>query len=152
MVSPDSGDEIQTDSISQSISISESPSEDCLRFILENGEASFDDFIKFAFEKREGIQRSNIEFIEEYKRPSTKRQYNASWKRWRSFVLSKVPSIIDKNFCISFFKHLYDNGLSASTITSYKSALARPILYGFDIDWSNDFFSKVPIACARLRP
>ena len=99
-----------------------------------------------------GIASENVLFIEQYKTDSTKRQYEASWKRWVSFIKQLNPPAITPDVCISFFKSLHDDEMAATTITSYKSALRRPILKGFGIDLGDDLFSKIPKACARLRP
>ena len=56
------------------------------------------------------------------------------------------------DFCLGFFIDLHWQGLVPVMITSYKSALTRPIWYAFDIDFNSDLFNKIPKACARLKP
>ena len=132
--------------------VTDSTGRDCLRFILENREAPVDDFFKFALKLRKGISTQNAQFLDDYKSTSTQRQYNSSWKKWVAYVHRQQPTSISLDFCISFFKHLHDEGLAPLTITSYKSALTQPIRYGFNIELNSDLFNKIPKSCAKQRP
>ncbi|XP_068227869.1 uncharacterized protein [Palaemon carinicauda] len=125
---------------------------DCLRFIMENEKPSSHDFFDLAIEKKFQIQCDKLEFAENYKLSSTMTQYETSWKKWVKYVKDKNPGSITIDFCLGFLIDLHAQGLAASMISSYKSALTRPILYAFDVDFNSDLFNKIPKACARLRP
>ncbi|XP_068247350.1 uncharacterized protein [Palaemon carinicauda] len=133
-------------------SLSASTEVNCLRFITESQGPSSHDFLSLAVKKRFGISKKSLDFLEEYKTESTRRQYESSWRKWVSFVKAKNPTEITIDFCMSFFIHLHGQGLAANTITTCKSALTRPLLYAFQIDLSSNIFNKLPKACARLRP
>ena len=69
-----------------------------------------------------------------------------------AYVKLKNPSAISMDFCLGFFVYSHGQGLASATITSYKSALSKPISYAFQIDFNSDLFNKIPKACARLKP
>ena len=152
LVSPGFGTETAPCSSAGPSTYSGSTEEDCLRFILADVQPSANDFFAYALEKRKGIQPHNTRFLEEYKKASTDRQYQSNWKKWASYVRLHRPSAITPDFCVGFFKHLHDSGLAASTITSLKSSLRRAVNYGFNVDFCDDIFEKIPKACANLRP
>ena len=131
---------------------SDSTSEACLRFIMADGEASFDDFLVLAMGRRKEMSEDNVRFSEMYKTLSTHRQYQSWWKKWVAYVRSKKPEVISLDFCVSFLRSLHEDGLASSTITSLKSGISVPIRYAFNVDLSEEVFQKTVKACARLRP
>ena len=131
---------------------SDSTSEACLRFIMDDGKASFDDFLVLAIGSRKKVSEDNIRFSELYKSLSTHRQYQSWWKKWVAFVRSEKPTSISLDFCVSFIRSLQASGLAASTITSFKSGISVPIRYAFNIDFSDEIIQKTVKACARLNP
>ena len=152
MVPPGIGTVAEVCTTTRSSSDPASPEVNCLRFITENPDPAVHDYLSLAVRKRFGISKASIDFLEEYKCKSTRRQYESSWRKWVAFVKAKNPQEISMDFCLSFFIHLHGQGLAANTISACKSALTRPILYAFQVDLANEIFNKVPKACARLRP
>ena len=152
LVPTTSGTQLMSGSAAGASAVSTSTEEDCLRFIMANQESSAHDFLRFALDRRKGIGPEEVDFIEKYKKLSTTRQYNSCWKHWVSFLHEHRPSSISWNFCISFFISLHKKGLASTTISSYKSALSRPMFYGFNIDFDSDLFNKIPKACSNINP
>lgn len=66
--------------------------------------------------------------------------------------MKQQPKTIDIDSCVSFFRHLHDSGLAATTINTLKSALTVPIKYGFNILWNQEPFENISKSCAKLRP
>ena len=125
---------------------------DCLRFLLDNKEPSAHDFLVLASKSKFDVQKDKIDFIENYKSFTTRRQYQASWKKWVSYIQEHKPTTITMDFCLAFFISLHEEGLASKTISSYKSALTRPVEYAFGINFNSDLFNKLTRACARLKP
>ena len=133
-----------------SSALSDSSGQDCLRLILDDPELKMHDFLLYALGK--SFSKENVELILQDKRVSTRGQYQSVWKKWVSFVHSQQPRVINTDFCLSFLRHMHQEGRKATTIASYKSALRDPIFYGFDIDLNSDIFNRVPRACSLIRP
>ena len=127
-------------------------SEACLRFIMDDGKASFDDFLVLAMGRRMGISEDNVRFSEQYKALSTQRQYGSWWNKWIAYVRLHKPDVVSLDFCISFLRSLHEGGLASTTINSLKSGISVPIKYAFNVDLSDEVFLKVVKACAKLNP
>ncbi|XP_068239319.1 uncharacterized protein [Palaemon carinicauda] len=78
LVPPSDRTEAEAVSSIESSSIPTGSEVDCLRFIIENPKPTSHDFLALAVKKRFGISKDNINFIEEYKSKSTRRQYESS--------------------------------------------------------------------------
>ena len=152
LVSTNNRTQAQDDSSLPADAVPNSTGEACLRFILDDGKASFDDFLVLAMGRDLNLSEDNIRFSEKYKAFTTHRQYDSWWKKWVLFVRSKQPAKITLDFCISFLRHLHEGGLASSTLNSLKSAISVPIKHGFGINLSDDIFQKVVKACAKSRP
>ena len=121
LVSTDAGTQTETHPSSSTETHSDSATEQCLRFIMDNRESSYLDFMLSAKKLKMGMERENTLFQESYKTDSSNRQYNSSWKKWKKYVWEIQPKVINTNFCVGFLKHLHDSGLAASTIGTIKS-------------------------------
>ena len=110
------------------------------------------DFLEFALRRGEEIDEEFTRFVESYKRESTARQYNSSFKKFVAFLHDVRLTRMTKNLAIAFFKSLHDRGLVHTTIATIKSSLRKIFWYGFQIDLNNDLFSSIPRACAMLNP
>ena len=102
--------------------------------------------------RRLNVDRVNALFTEEYKKVSTVRNYDATWKHFVAYVHTHRPDVISINFCIAHFRLLHDSGLAPATIDSKKSDLITPIWCGFHIDFKLDLFCNIPQSCAPLNP
>ena len=69
-----------------------------------------------------------------------------------AYVHRLKPTSITMDFCISYFKSLFDEGLAASTINTNKSAITKPINYAFNINFNTELFNNIPKSCAALNP
>ena len=125
---------------------------DCLCQLLSDKPPSFNDFVQFAMNKRLGIQRANAEFVKHSLSDSTQNQYGSVWNKWIKFVQKHKPTQINMDFCLSFIRDLFDEGLASTTINSYKSALTQPVKFGFNIDLDSDIFNRAVKAAGRQRP
>ena len=125
---------------------------DCLRFILEDEQASRADFLKLALGRDVGLSEENVTFLEGDTRRTTKRQYQSGWKKWTTYVREQNPQNISIDFCVSFFKSLHDSGLASSTINSIKSAITVPVKAGFGIELNQGLFNRIPKSCSNQRP
>ena len=110
------------------------------------------DFLEFALLRGEGVEGESTRFVESYKRGSTKRQYDSSFKKLVAFIHRVKPERMTLNLAIAFFKSLHDQGLAPGTISTTKSALRKIFRYGFKIDLNDDLFASIPKACAMLNP
>ena len=146
------GTQTQTGAPSTSGTDTSSTAQICLRTLLNDEQITFASFLQLSMGLSLGLSPSNVQFREISKRVSTRKQYQSDWKKWMCYVRKEKPSEITIDFCFSFLRHLHDMGLASSTITSIKSALTKPLEYGFGISLNNDIFNKVPLACANLRP
>ena len=151
LVSTHSGTQTSENPPSGSSAKPSCPKEDCLRFLLDNEQPSFDDFMAFANAKAEGVEAANTRFLEN-RRDSSLRQYRSSWAKFHSYVREQEPAKIDVNFCISFFRALQASGLAPGTIQTIKSGLHDPLWLGFGIDTNGFHLSRVSKACAKLSP
>ena len=109
-------------------------------------------FLKFAARRRFNIDPVNMDFTEADKSTSTIRQYDSAFKKLSLFIRSSNLSEMSINSTLSFFRSLHESGLAASTVTTIKSALAKPFFYGFDLNLNDYCFSSISRSCARLRP
>ena len=150
LVSASAGTQTETLTPPSTETHSDSAATKCLRFLMDNRESTYLDFLLLAKKLCKGVERENALFQESYLLSSSMRQYNSSWKKWKAYVYKKEPKSIDLNFCTGFLKHLHDSGLAAS-IGTIKSQLTKPVLVAFGVDMSKDDFTNIRKACARLR-
>ena len=95
---------------------------------------------------------NNINLLLSDKRESTNNQYQSVWSKWTAYVSEASPTEITSDFCLSFFRKLFEEGTRPSTIASYKSALRDPIWWAFGVDLNGDLFARMLRGCVRLRP
>ena len=67
-------------------------------------------------------------------------------------MTAQKPIAFTLDLCLTFFRSLHVDGMAATTITSLKSAISRPILYGFNVALTSNLVSRLLKACANLRP
>ena len=109
------------------------------------------DFLKVVF--TDLFSKENAEVLLHSVRSSTSHQYDCIWSSFCSFVKAQKPSVITDTFVLSFLRFLfYKKGLAPTTITSYKSALIRPLKYAFGLDLGEPFYIDFLKALANLRP
>ena len=109
LVSASAGAQTPGPALAGTGSLTNRSTKDCLRFVLDSGKSSFDDFLSFALLNRYGVKKVNATFIEN-RRDSSQRQYNSSWAKFRSFVQTHKPADITLDFCLDFFSALDESG------------------------------------------
>ena len=72
---------------------SDSPEKVCIRFILDNRESTFMDFMLLARKLNKGMEHENTIFSESHKKTSSQKQYNSSWKSGRNMCVTKNQSL-----------------------------------------------------------
>ena len=86
-------------------------------------------------------------------RRSTSRQYESVWGKFCDFIRVIQPTKVDCKFVLLFFEGLFsDKGLAPATISTYKSALARPLKLFFDVDVSVSPFQDFMKGLFNLKP
>ena len=86
-------------------------------------------------------------------RRSTEGQYQSIWGTFCSFLRSLDPPWVSQETILSFLRYLFfDRKLAPSTVSSYRSALAKPLLLLFHIDVSANPFVDCIRALFNLRP
>ena len=97
--------------------------------------------------------KESAAFLIKSLRHSTSRQYDTVWNSFCSFIRFHNPSFLDDEFIFSFLRHLFDvKKLAPATVCSYKSALSRPLEYGFGLDVSSKIYSDFGKALFLMRP
>ena len=86
-------------------------------------------------------------------RDSSTRQYETAWRSFTSFLKLHDISEITLNSIMCFFYSLFqDKSFAASTISTYRSAIAEPVMLGFGIDLSNELSTKLMRGFQNLKP
>ena len=127
-----------------------SPREHCLRLLLSDPAPTRLAFLKETFGR--SVSADNIDLLLAGKRISTNKQYQSVWTQWLRFVIISKPSEITLDFCLSFFRSLFESGKRPKTLSSYKSALRDPLWWAFGIDLNGDLFNMMIKGCGLRRP
>ena len=109
------------------------------------------EFLREAYE--EIVSPPVAEVLVRAVRASTAHQYLSVWKVFCSFVKERDFVRISDTEILSFLSFLFlDRKLSPSTISSYKSALVRPLSLVFGIDLTRSIYVDFTKAIGNLRP
>ena len=135
---------------SASLPVSDSGGQGLLGLLLLDPPPSRMVFLKEALGG--SLSLENIDLLLSDKRSSTTHQYQCVWKKWTAYVAQCKPASISVDFCLSFFRHLFEGGTKPSTLASYKSALRDPLWWAFKVDLNDDYFARMLKGCVRLRP
>jgi len=66
---------------------------------------------------------------------SSRRQYETAWRAFTNFVREKRPRKMDNEVVLGFMKSIFDRkGFAPATVATYKSALSKPLYWGFGLD------------------
>ena len=127
------------------------PRDGALRLLLTDPQPTFMDFQKSIMGKE--FSRENIPLLTSHLRDSSKRQFNSVWQSWLFFCKRELPAAIDRNFCLSYLRYLFEERqLKPKTVQTYKSCLADVIRTGFGVDFTDHIFAKSCKSMALIRP
>ena len=131
--------------------ISESRRADYLLLIKQSKNIGMLDFLKSVYS--DAFSLGSAEVLVNAVRGSTANQYSSIWRSFCEFLKEKDPPSISVELVLTYLRFLFfDKGLAPNTVTSYKSALARPLKLAFDIDVSDPPFPDFIKAIFNLRP
>ena len=86
-------------------------------------------------------------------RASTTRQYQSIWASFCSFLRTSQASGITVETVLAYLRFLFNQKkLAPATLSAYRSALAKPLLFIFDIDVSKQPFVDAIRAFFNIRP
>jgi len=109
------------------------------------------DFLKEAYAGN--LSRASAEVLVLAIRQSSRRQYQTAWTAFTSFIRTTKPLVIDDDIILHFMKSLFDKrGFASATVATYKSGLAKPLLWAFGLDLAKPVFHDFYRALVNLRP
>ena len=97
--------------------------------------------------------REIAEFLVNSIRSLMSKQYQAIWSSFCSFLRSRDPVWITEEIILSYIGFLFSaKNLAPATLSSYRSALAKPLLLAFNVNVTSQPFIDMIRACFNLRP
>ena len=110
--------------------------------------------LKTAFDHLFPGEQEIIDFLTSTIRPSSIRDYQTKFKIFMIFLKKENISLKQLKLVhvLKFFVELFNNNRTARTIYSYRSALAQPLKWCFDIDLSSQHVTDILKAMVLRRP
>ena len=135
----------------ETVPVAEGRGTDYLLLIKQHEDITMLDFLKIVYSDK--FSSDSAEVLVRAVRKSTAGQYHSIWRSFCEFLRDKNPSRMTVEFVLSYLRFLFDvKKLAPSTISSYKSALSRPLGQAFNIDVSLPPFPDFIKAIFNIRP
>ena len=112
------------------------------------------EFMRTALGKTFPGEKEIIDLLVSTVRPSSSRDYQTKFKLFMNFLKARAVPLEDTKLLhvLQFFMSLFRSSRSARTIYSYRSALAKPLKWYFDINLSSQYVSDLLKAMVLQRP
>lgn len=93
------------------------------------------DFLREAYQRKFSINAAEI--LVQAIQNTSRRQYQTGWKAFTDFLRKSTLDRMMDEIVLSFIKNLFIRiGFSPTTVSTYKSALSKPLLWPLIYTWS----------------